>query len=245
MPRQRNWTAAEPSTRIRRRSSIRSSRTTPSSTRAIFCKPATRCCVGIASKVSRSWRRRSPSVFHARRSTMHRRPSLEKGLAGLVPRLRGPKGRHKLSGEVLQHVLALKSRRPDSHNNTVRAGDSTAIRDTRASSQSRTRPAEQKKTARSATEPVIPAHAAADYEALREQLFGIEHPGVRATGFSVLVRCGLAAWACGGHERAASPPRASASPPTPPDHINAGSALAKLIANLILSPRQEIAPCRT
>jgi hypothetical protein len=92
---------------------------------------------------------------------------------------------------------------------------------------------------------VIPAHAAADYEALREQLFGIEHPGVRATGFSVLVRCGLAAWACGGRGLAASPPRASASPPTPPDHISAGTALAKLIANLILSPRQEIAPCRT
>jgi hypothetical protein len=92
---------------------------------------------------------------------------------------------------------------------------------------------------------VIPAHADADYEALRERLFGIEHPGVRATGFSVLVRCGLAAWACGGRELAASPLRASASPPTPSDHISAGTALAKLIANLILSPRQEIAPCRT
>jgi hypothetical protein len=92
---------------------------------------------------------------------------------------------------------------------------------------------------------VIPAHAAADYEALRERLFGIEHPGVRATGFSVLVRCGLAAWACGRRELAASPPRASTSPPTPPDHFRAGSALAKRIANLILSPRQEIALCRT
>jgi hypothetical protein len=93
---------------------------------------------------------------------------------------------------------------------------------------------------------VIPAHAAADYEALREQLFGIEHPGVRATGFSVLVRCGLAAWACGRRsELVAPPPRASASPPPPPDHASAGSALVKLIANLILSPRQEIAPCRT
>jgi hypothetical protein len=92
---------------------------------------------------------------------------------------------------------------------------------------------------------VIPANAAADYEALREQLFGIERSGVRATGFSVLVRCGLAAWACGKHDLAAPPSRASASPPPPPDHTSAGSALAKLIANLILSPRQEIAPCRT
>jgi len=56
LPRQRNWTAAEHSTRTRKRSSIRSSKTTLSSTLGIFCKPATRCCVGIASKVSRSWR---------------------------------------------------------------------------------------------------------------------------------------------------------------------------------------------
>ena len=31
------------------------------------------------------------------------------GLAGLVPQQRGPKGRHKLSPEILQHVQALKT----------------------------------------------------------------------------------------------------------------------------------------
>jgi len=92
---------------------------------------------------------------------------------------------------------------------------------------------------------VISAHAAADYEALREQFFGIERPGARATGFSLLVRCGLAAWACGRDDLVAPPPRTSASPPTPSDRPSARSTLAKLIANLILSPRQEIAPCRT
>jgi hypothetical protein len=94
---------------------------------------------------------------------------------------------------------------------------------------------------------VIPAHAAADYEALREQLFGIERTCVRATGFSVLVRCGFAAWACRRHDPATATRRVSVLPLTPPDHPStaAGSTLAKLIANMILSPRQEIAPCRT
>ena len=134
-----------------------------------------------------------PTFYHAQTAFT------ERGLAGLVPRLRGPKGRHKLSGEVLQHILALKHREPDAHDSPVRAGDSTTVRDPRTSSQSRTRPAEQKKTARAATDTLIPAGAAADYEALREQLFGIERPGVRVAGLSVVVRRGLAAWACGGH----------------------------------------------
>jgi hypothetical protein len=91
----------------------------------------------------------------------------------------------------------------------------------------------------------IPARAAEDYEILREQLFGIERPGAHPAGFGVLVRCGLAAWAYGRHDLLAPPSRAPlASLLTPPDHASACSTLAKLIANLILSPRQEMAPCR-
>ena len=93
---------------------------------------------------------------------------------------------------------------------------------------------------------MIPAHAAADYEALREQLFGIERTGGRVTGFSVLVRCGLAVWALGRHDLATPPPHVpSASVRTPVEHETAASLLVKLIANLILSPRQEATPCRT
>jgi len=86
---------------------------------------------------------------------------------------------------------------------------------------------------------------------LREQLFGIERPGAPAAGFGVLVRCGLAAWALGRRDLAALPPHAplvtkpSASVPTPVEYVTAGSLLVKLIANLILSPRQEAPPCRT
>jgi transposase len=47
-----------------------------------------------------------PTFYHAQTAFT------EKGLTGLLPRLRGPKGRHKLSGEVLQHILALKSADP-------------------------------------------------------------------------------------------------------------------------------------
>ncbi len=85
-----------------------------------------------------------PTFYHAQTAFA------EKGLTGLLPRLRGPKGRHKLSSEVLQHILALKSARPNCHDSTLRPGDSTTLRDQRSSPQSRTRSAEQKKTARSA-----------------------------------------------------------------------------------------------
>ena len=92
---------------------------------------------------------------------------------------------------------------------------------------------------------MIPARAAADYEALRDQLFGIERSGMRAAGFSVLVRCGLAAWAVGRPDLAALPPSALfASLPKSPNHASACSSLAKLIANMILSARQEMPPCR-
>jgi hypothetical protein len=92
----------------------------------------------------------------------------------------------------------------------------------------------------------IPARAVGDYEALRDQLFGIERAGAPTTGFGVLVRCGLAAWAQGRHDLATLPPRARvASAPTHDEPESVRSSLAKLIANLILSPRQEMPPCRT
>lgn len=92
---------------------------------------------------------------------------------------------------------------------------------------------------------LIPARAGEDYEVLRDHLFGIERPDWSGPGFSVLVRCGLAAWAS--QERdLAGPPRQTPLPPVPAptEHVIAGSLLVKLIANLILSPRQEVFPCR-
>jgi transposase len=47
-----------------------------------------------------------PTFYHAQTAFA------EKGLAGLVPRLRGPKGRHKLSGEILQHIVAFRADNP-------------------------------------------------------------------------------------------------------------------------------------
>ena len=47
-----------------------------------------------------------PTFYHAQTAFT------EQGLAGLLPQLRGPKSRHKLSSEVLQHVLALKTADP-------------------------------------------------------------------------------------------------------------------------------------
>ena len=47
-----------------------------------------------------------PTFYHAQIAFA------EQGLAGLLPQQRGPKGRHKLSPEVLQHVQALKAADP-------------------------------------------------------------------------------------------------------------------------------------
>ena len=139
-----------------------------------------------------------------------------------------------------------EERGPGSHNCEVRSGDSTAFWYQRASSQPRTRPAEQKKTAHPAATQLIPAHAGEDYEALRDQLFGIERPGLPAAGFSGLIRCGLAAWASGRGDRTARPTQAPLPlVPTPAEHVTAGSLLVKLIASLILRPRQEVPRCQT
>lgn len=47
-----------------------------------------------------------PTFYHAQTAFT------EQGLAGLLPQQRGPKGRHKLSPKVLQHVQALKTAGP-------------------------------------------------------------------------------------------------------------------------------------
>jgi transposase len=47
-----------------------------------------------------------PTFYHAQTAFT------EQGLAGLLPQLRGPKSRHKLSGEVVQHILTLKTADP-------------------------------------------------------------------------------------------------------------------------------------
>lgn len=85
----------------------------------------------------------------------------------------------------------------------------------------------------------ISAHASDDYEALRDQLFGIERPGMRAGGYSVLIRCGLAVWA----RRHNEPPKAPFLDITPPRTVptadeGARALLARLIANLILTPKE-------
>lgn len=47
-----------------------------------------------------------PTFYHAQTAFT------EQGLAGLLPQLRGPKRRHKLSDEVVQHILMLKAADP-------------------------------------------------------------------------------------------------------------------------------------
>ncbi len=186
------------------------------------------------------FRRFSPDVL-SRTDRVHRAGS--RRLVTTPTRAEGPPQAFRRSSPTHSRV---ENGGPNSHNRAMRAGDSTALRYQRASSQSRTRPAEQKKTARSAVTHLIPARAGEDYEVLREQLFGIERPGASAPRFSVLVRCGLAAWALGRHDLATlAPPVPLASVRTPVENATAASLLVNLIANLILSPRQEAPPCRT
>jgi hypothetical protein len=85
----------------------------------------------------------------------------------------------------------------------------------------------------------IPTHAGDDYEALREQLFGIERPGVRVAGYSVLVRCGLAAWArCRHQPPARTRLELGASIAAPAEDEVTRASLARLIAHLILTPKR-------
>lgn len=55
------------------------------------------------------------SLFGVSRPTFYKAQSalVEHGLAGLIPRQRGPKGGHKLSAEVLAYIDQLKATRPD------------------------------------------------------------------------------------------------------------------------------------
>jgi hypothetical protein len=139
-----------------------------------------------------------------------------------------------------------EERRPNSHNHEVHSGDSTAIWYQRASSQPRTCTEDKKNTAHPAATQLIPAHAGEDYEVLRDQLFGIVRPGVPVAGFGGLIRCGLAAWASERGDRTAQSTRAPLPlGPTPAEHVPAGSLLVKLIASLILRPRQEVPRCQT
>ena len=85
----------------------------------------------------------------------------------------------------------------------------------------------------------IAAGASDDYEVLRDQLFGVERPGVRAGGFSVLIRCGLAAWARHRHEPLkALRPESNAPAAAPAQDEDTRAVLARLIANLILTPKE-------
>jgi transposase len=55
------------------------------------------------------------SLFGVTRPTFYKAQGAlaEHGLAGLIPRQRGPKGGHKLSAEVLSYIDHLKAARPD------------------------------------------------------------------------------------------------------------------------------------
>ena len=55
------------------------------------------------------------SAFGISRPTFYQAQAVfeRSGLSGLVPRQRGPKGGHKLSGEVIEHVNHLKTSSPD------------------------------------------------------------------------------------------------------------------------------------
>jgi hypothetical protein len=85
----------------------------------------------------------------------------------------------------------------------------------------------------------IPDHAVNDYEALRDQLFGIGRLDVRSVGYSVFIRRGLAAWTQCRHERPAPlrfEPKASVTAAAADDGTRA--LLARLLAHLILTPKE-------
>jgi hypothetical protein len=80
-------------------------------------------------------------------------------------------------------------------------------------------------------------------------LLNVEAHAVLTHGGSILARCGLAEWARRKHELGPSSAIGSSLSAStlivPSRHDEARSSLAKLIADLILTPHQETLSCRT
>ena len=72
------------------------------------------------------------------------------GLAGLLPRPRGPKGGHKISAEVIAFVADLKAATPELTTSQCLDAIEAQLRRQGASPQPRTRAGAQKKTPRPA-----------------------------------------------------------------------------------------------
>ena len=70
----------------------------------IWSRRNTRCCVTSRLTVSPRSRRRRYSACRGQPSIRRKRLSLAEGLAGLLPRSRGPKGAHKLTAEVMAFI---------------------------------------------------------------------------------------------------------------------------------------------
>ncbi len=133
------------------------------------------------------------SLFGVSRPTFYKAQSAlaAHGLAGLIPRQRGPKGGHKLSAEVLAYIDQLKATQPDI--TVPQCVDAIAARFgvQSAPTQSGAGRGAQKKTARSPV--TIAATSLVDaYEQLRAVALGAQP--ISGSGLPTLRRQGMAAW---------------------------------------------------
>jgi hypothetical protein len=138
--------------------------------------------------------------------------------------------RHRICAELAGHRAGPDDRR-------LYQSGSGKVWNLSSPPQSGTGVGEQKKTAQASVSPPISEGAVSAYEGLRRQAVQPDRRIRQSEGFSVLMRCGLAAWAQLG------PSIASTHLPEPlcelPVLASPGAELIRLLASLILSTRQE------
>ena len=175
-----------------------------------------------------------PTVYQAQAAFQ------QAGLSGLLPKHRGPKEGHKLSAEVIDYVVALRTAEPGL--TTVacvqavqeKFGITVHRRSLeRALASKKNRAIRRKST-----------HSGGNRRSLRRTPPTVVQPdggGQHLEGRGILMRCGLATWALSRPAAVPARPPESHFPsgPEAPVLDSFGAELVRLVAGLILSTRQE------
>ena len=176
-----------------------------------------------------------PTVYQAQAAFQ------QAGLSGLLPKHRGPKEGHKLSAEVIDYVVALRTAEPGL--TTVACVQAVQEKfGITVHRRSLERALASKKKPRNAgVRSPIPEGTVEAYEGLRRQVVQPDGRGGHLEGRGILMRCGLATWAQIRPAAVPARPPESHFPsgPEAPVLDSFGAELVRLVAGLILSTRQE------
>lgn len=174
------------------------------------------------------------AAFGISRPTFYKAQSTlaDAGLAGLLPRPRGPKGGHKISAEVVAFVTGLKAETPDL--TTPQCLGAIAAR---FGVRVHRRSLERALTRKKMTRPALTAGSTSTvdaYERLRAAVLSAEP--VPGPGLAALRRQGMAAWITApGATSDVTPSRSVPEPRPLPQSPPAASELTRLIASIVVA----------